>query len=99
MADEYRPPDGYALPGGEGEPWTEKAVRAVLVNPIYTGVPPFPPIVAEEQWIKGMARRIAEEGVEPTLEAMLDELRASMQWAFEESGGEGDSAHRGLWGP
>jgi hypothetical protein len=59
----------------EGREWTVADVVAVIVNPIYTGIPPFPRIVHDGKWIGGMKRRMAEVGPDLALSEMLEALR------------------------
>src|SRR5207237_4377291 len=41
---------------------TAEAVKGILVNPIYAGVGPFPPIVTDQDWIQACVRMIKEDG-------------------------------------
>jgi hypothetical protein len=52
-----------------------EAVRGILVNPIYTGVGPFPRLVRDEAWVRGCAQLIAEEGAKQFLVNLLYVLR------------------------
>ena len=38
-----------------------EAVRGILVNPIYTGVGPFPRLVEDAAWVRACAKLIQEE--------------------------------------
>ena len=44
--------------------WTPGQVRAVITNPIYAGVGPYPGIVDDEIWIRTGAKDIREHGLE-----------------------------------
>ena len=44
-----------------------EAVKGILVNPIYTGLGPFPRLVEDAAWVRTCARLIEEEGPEPFL--------------------------------
>jgi len=62
----------------ERQPFTPEAVRGIICNPIYAGVPPFEPIVDEETWVRAATTGIREQGVEQFLVNMLFVLRRSM---------------------
>jgi hypothetical protein len=64
--------------------WTPDDVRRVLVNPIYAGIGSFPKVVEREDWIQAATRMINEIGARKFLEAMLDELDASLKVAAGE---------------
>jgi hypothetical protein len=59
--------------------WTGEDVAAVLANPIYTGIGPYPPIVTDDDWVKAASRSIEEEGAEVFLHRMLQVLRESLR--------------------
>jgi hypothetical protein len=52
-----------------------EAVRGILVNPIYTGLGPFPRLVEDEAWVRACAGLIKEEGAEQFLVNLLYVLR------------------------
>jgi len=52
-----------------------EAVRGMLINPIYTGVGPFPRLVEDEAWVRACAKLIVEEGSEQFLVNLLYVLR------------------------
>jgi hypothetical protein len=52
-----------------------EAVRGMLVNPIYTGVGPFPRLVEDAAWVRACVKLIAEEGPEQFLVNLLFVLR------------------------
>lgn len=62
----------------------EEMVRGVICNPIYTGVPPFPAMVTDEQWILGAERMIEQEGVRQFLVNLLHVLKVTYHNATEE---------------
>ena len=62
----------------ERQPFTPEALRGIICNPIYAGVPPFEPIVDEETWVRAATTGIREQGVEQFLVNMLFVLRLSM---------------------
>jgi hypothetical protein len=52
-----------------------EAVKGILVNPIYTGVGPFPRLVEEAAWVRACARLIEEEWPQQFLVNLLYVLR------------------------
>jgi hypothetical protein len=56
-----------------------EAVKGILVNPIYTGVGPFPRLVEDAAWVRACAKLIAEEGPEQFLVNLLYVLRECFQ--------------------
>jgi hypothetical protein len=52
-----------------------EAVKGILVNPIYTGVGPFPRLVEDAAWVRACAKLIEEEGTEQVLVNLLFVLR------------------------
>jgi hypothetical protein len=67
--------DTLGSPDGET---TEQTVRAVLCNPIYAGMGPFPAVVSDEVWVAAAVKAIKEEGLEQWLVNMLACLRATL---------------------
>jgi len=59
-------------------------VLQVVCNPIYVGIPPFPPLMAREAWIEANLVALEEMGAEQYLNQLLDSLHSSMAWAAEE---------------
>jgi hypothetical protein len=51
------------------------AVKGMLVNPVYTGVDPFPRMLDEESWVRACTKLIAEDGAEQFLVNLLFVLR------------------------
>jgi hypothetical protein len=51
------------------------AIKGILVNPIYTGVGPFPRLVEDAAWVRACARLIEEEGAHQFLVNLLYVLR------------------------
>ena len=51
------------------------ALKGILVNPIYTGVGPFPRLVEDAAWVRACAKLIEEEGPEQFLVNLLFVLR------------------------
>ena len=97
MADSIWPEDngGYSpLPapnvvvaraGTRLEELSPEAVKGILVNPIYTGLGPFPRLVEDEAWIRACATLIEEEGAQQFLVNLLYVLKECLQ---EESAGQ-----------
>lgn len=62
-------------PGPDG--WTPGRVAAILCNPIYAGVGPFPSMVNDATWIKSARVSIEQLGPELFFRIMLDSIRQS----------------------
>jgi hypothetical protein len=56
-----------------------EAVKGILVNPLYTGVGPFPRLVEDAAWVRACAKLIEEEGTEQFLVNLLFVLRECFQ--------------------
>jgi hypothetical protein len=56
-----------------------EAVQGILVNPIYTGVGPFPRLFGDAAWVRSCARLIEEEGPRQFLVNLLDILRECLR--------------------
>ena len=56
-----------------------EAVKGILVNPIYTGVGPFPRLVEDAAWVRACAKLIEEEGAQQFLVNLLHVLRECFQ--------------------
>jgi hypothetical protein len=56
-----------------------QAVKGILVNPIYTGVGPFPRLVEDAAWVRACAKLIEEEGPQQFLVNLLFVLRECFQ--------------------
>jgi hypothetical protein len=54
---------------------SKEAVKGILVNPIYTGVGPFPRLVEDAAWVRTCAKLIEEEGPQQFLVNLLFVLR------------------------
>ena|SRR5712691_8634445 len=66
---------------GSGMDFTEEEVRGMIANPVYAGMGPFPQLITDEQWIRGAAKAIREDGPEQFLVNMLHVLRESLRAA------------------
>ena len=55
------------------------AIKGILVNPIYTGVGPFPRLVEDAAWVRACAKLIEEEGPQQFLVNLLYVLRECFQ--------------------
>ena len=58
---------------------SKEAVKGILVNPIYTGVGPFPRLVEDAAWVRTCAKLIEEEGPQQFLVNLLYVLRECFQ--------------------
>jgi hypothetical protein len=56
-----------------------EAVKGILVNPIYTGVGPFPPPIEDAAWVRACAELIEEEGLQQFLVNLPSVLRECFQ--------------------
>jgi hypothetical protein len=61
------------------EELSPEAVKGILVNPLYTGVGPFPRLVEDAAWVRACAKLIEEEGTEQFLVNLLFVLRECFQ--------------------
>ena len=68
--------------GAPPDQLSPEAVKGILVNPIYTGLGPFPRLVEDDVWVRACAKLIAEEGPQQFLVNLLYVLR---EWFPEES--------------
>jgi hypothetical protein len=57
---------------------SETAIRGMISNPVYAGVPPYRRAVSDEAWVRAASQLINEEGVEQFLVNMLYMLKTSM---------------------
>ena len=58
---------------------SSEAVKGILVNPLYTGVGPFPRQVEDAAWVRACAKLIEEEGPQQFLVNLLHVLRECFQ--------------------
>ena len=63
---------------------SEAAVRGMISNPIYAGIPPYERMVSDEVWVRSASQLIEKEGAEQFLVNMLYMLRNSMVEAVSE---------------
>ena len=63
--------------GRSGDEMTPDRMRAMVCNPIYAGLGPYPALVSDEEWIRAAARMIKKEGREQFLVNLLYVLRES----------------------
>ena len=52
-----------------------EAVKGILVNPIYTGVGPFPRLVEDAAWVRACAKLMEKEEAQQFLVNLLHVLR------------------------
>jgi hypothetical protein len=68
-----------ARAGTPPEQLSPAAIKGILVNPIYTGVGPFPRLVEDAAWVRACAKLIKEEGPQQFLVNLLHVLRECFQ--------------------
>jgi hypothetical protein len=64
--------------------------ETAICNPIYAGIPPYPPLVSDEEWIAAARRVIEQEGPERFLTNMLYLLRVAMLYVMDTDKKTGD---------
>jgi hypothetical protein len=79
LAFEDDRPDTLARAGTPPDQLSPEAVKGILVNPIYTGVGPFPRLVEDAAWVRACAKLIEEEGPQQFLVNLLHVLRECFQ--------------------
>ena len=62
---------------------TPEAIKGILVNPIYTGIGPFPRLVEDEAWVRACGKLIEQEGSEQFLINLLFVLRECLPGATD----------------
>ena len=82
-------PQVVVLPQGTAQ-FSIGMAEAAICNPIYAGIPPYPPLVSDEEWIAAARRAIEQEGIEQFLANMLYLLRLAMLFALEPDRENGD---------
>jgi hypothetical protein len=65
--------------GTPPEELSAEAVKGILVNPLYTGIGPFPRVVRDEAWVQACAKLIDEEGATQFLVNLLYVLRECLR--------------------
>ena len=74
--DPLREPNGgVARPGTPPHEMTPEAIKGLLLNPIYAGVGPYPPLVEDNQWVHACKKMIEEDGAQQFLVNLLYVLR------------------------
>jgi hypothetical protein len=68
-----------ARAGTPTEQLSAEAIKGILVNPIYTGVGPFPRLVEDAAWVRACSKLIEEEGPQQFLVNLLYVLRECFQ--------------------
>jgi hypothetical protein len=68
-----------ARAGAPPEQLSPEAIKGILVNPIYTGLGPFPRLVEDAALVRACAKLIAEEGADQFLVNLLYVLRECFQ--------------------
>ena len=64
-----------AMSGTPMHELTPEAIKGILVNPIYTGVGPFPRMIEDEAWVRACSKLIEDEGADQFLVNLLFVLR------------------------
>ncbi|KKL92375.1 hypothetical protein LCGC14_1885320 [marine sediment metagenome] len=59
--------------------WTGAQVLALVVNPVYAGVGPYPQIIDDGVWISAVAKQIERIGAHLILRVLLDSLRQTFE--------------------
>ena len=72
-------PNVVVARSGTPDQLSPEAVKGILVNPIYTGVGPFPRLVEDAAWVRACAKLIEEEGADQFLVNLLYVLRECFQ--------------------
>ncbi len=58
--------------------WTANDVRAIIHNPVYVGLGPFPPLIDDAMWARAQEQAIRDDG----LEAVLLQVRNALVETF-----------------
>lgn len=64
--------------------WTEGELKDVITNIIYVGIPPFPQLIEEEQWVRAAEKAIKEEGHDEFFYRLIRNLKAAYGKVLEE---------------
>jgi hypothetical protein len=86
MSEQEFPPPNVVVALEGTQHMTEDMVRGVICNPIYAGVPPFPAMVTDEQWIVAAEKMIQDEGTRQFLVNLLHVLKVTYHNATEGEG-------------
>jgi hypothetical protein len=87
MSNDNRPGGGKNLPAPDvewtpgGKPnaeMTEAAIKGILINPLYAGAGPFPPVVSDADWVAASKKLLRQDGPEQFLVNLLYVLRQSL---------------------
>ena len=60
--------------------WTPGLVKGIMLNPVYAGLGPFPPVINEETWVAVSLKTMEREGVKQTLVNILFLLKETFGW-------------------
>ncbi len=63
--------------GDDPAKFGEAGIRGIVMNPIYTCIGEYPKFIADDQWIAGARRILAEDGPDQFLVNLLYVLRRS----------------------
>lgn len=67
------------VPGPDEQDWTAAKLMAMIVNPVYAGVGPYPRIIEDEVWIKAVGIMIENMGPDLVLRVLLDSVRQALE--------------------
>jgi hypothetical protein len=73
-----RPNVEWVPTGTPNTAMTAAAIKGILVNPLYAGAGPFPPIVGDAQWVAACTKLLQQEPPEQFLVNLLFVLRQSL---------------------
>ena len=63
---------------------SSEAVKGILVNPIYTGLGPFPRLVEDAAWVRACAKLMEKEEAQQFLVNLLHVLRECLPGATDQ---------------
>jgi hypothetical protein len=65
------------------EKMTPEALRAIICNPVYAGIDPYPAIISDADWVNAASQMIKQEGREQFLVNLLYVLRETFKETSE----------------
>jgi hypothetical protein len=81
MSEGHVPLPDVSYPGDRewsDKGWNEEMVGGIICNPVYAGIPPFPPIVDDRMWIEAGVKMVKARGLRQYLINVLYELKKSV---------------------
>ena len=82
QVEEDIPLPNVSHPGERGwneDQFNEEMVGGILCNPVHAGIPPFPPMVDDQTWIKDGIKLARRDGLRQYLVNVLYELKKSVR--------------------